>query len=158
MFVCNGILFNHESERRGDDYVTRKITKAVARIKLGLQKELRLGNLEAKRDWGHSREFVEAAWLMLQQDKPDDYVIGTGETHTVQEWVERCFSLAGLEWDRYVVIDKRLYRPAEVDVLQADYAKAKAMLGWKPRIKFDELTKIMINHDLHEQRKFINFS
>lgn len=153
MFVCNGILFNHESERRGDDYVTRKITKAVARIKLGLQKDLRLGNLDAKRDWGHSREYVYAAWLMMQHETPDDYVIGTGETHTVREWMERCFEIAGLDWNKYVVQDPRLFRPAEVDILQADYSKAKNVLGWEPKIKFSELSKIMVEHDINDQRK-----
>jgi len=158
VFACNGILFNHESERRGDDYVTRKITKAVARIKLGLQKELRLGNLDAKRDWGHSREYVEAAYLMLQQDKPDDYVIGTGETHTVKEWMERCFEYVDLNWKDYVVIDRKLFRPAEVDILQADYSKAEKVLGWKPRVKFDELINIMMAHDINEQKRVNNIS
>lgn len=158
IFACNGILFNHESERRGDDYVTRKITKAVARIKLGLQKELRLGNLDAKRDWGHSREYVEAAYLMLQQDEPGDYVIGTGETHTVREWMEKCFEYVGLDWEKYVIIDKKLFRPAEVDILQADYSKAKNVLGWEPTIRFDELNKIMMAHDINEQRRLSNIS
>ena len=151
MFCCNGILFNHESERRGDDYLTRKVTKAVARIKLGLQKELRLGNLDAKRDWGYSPDFVEAMWLMMQQEKPDDYVIATGETHTVEEWVKTSFELAGLDWKEHVVIDKKFFRPAEVHVLQGDYSKATNELGWKPKVKFKELVGKMLAHDLSEQ-------
>lgn len=148
LFVCNGILFNHESERRGDDYLTRKVTRAVGRIKRGEQKELRLGNLEALRDWGYSPEYVDAAWRMLQQDTPDDFVIGTGETHTVKEWVDEAFQVAGLNADDYVVVDQRLYRPAEVHVLQADASKAKRVLGWEPQVKFHELIKIMVLHDL----------
>lgn len=148
IFACNGILFNHESERRGDDYLTRKATKAVGRIKAGLQKELRLGNLKAYRDWGYSPEFMEAAWTMLQQDKPNDYVIGTGETHTVEDWVIASFERAGLYWKDYVKIDKKLYRPAEVDVLQADYTKAKNELGWSPKIKFKELVNLMTDYDI----------
>ena len=151
LFACNGILFNHESERRGDDYLTRKVTKAIGRILSGKQKELRLGNLASKRDWGYSPEFVEAAWRMLQQETPGDYVIGTGETHTVQEWVEAAFAHAGLVWSTYVVIDQKLFRPAEVDVLQADYSKAKKVLGWEPKVTFAELVVKMVDHDIKEQ-------
>ncbi len=147
MYACNGILFNHESERRGDDYLTRKVTKAVARIKKGKQKELRLGNLDSKRDWGYSPNFCEAMWSMLQQDKPDDYCLGTGETHTVREWVEETFKLAELNMDDHVVIDPKLFRPAEVHVLQADYSKAKEKLGFEPKVRFRELVKIMYEYD-----------
>lgn len=152
LFVCNGILFNHESERRGDDYLTRKVTKGVGRIVAGLQKNLRLGNLEAKRDWGYSPEFVHAAWLILQQPNPEDFVIGTGETHTVQEWVEASFAIAGLDWRDYVIQDPKLFRPAEVNVLQADYSKAKEKLGWEPQVKFKELVKIMTEYDIRNSR------
>lgn len=148
LFACNGILFNHESPRRGDDYLTRKVTKAVARIKLGKQKELRLGNLESKRDWGYAPEYAEGAWRMLQQTMPDDYVLGTGETHTVQEWVEAAFSHAGLNWRDHVVIDKRLFRPAEVDVLQADATRARTVLKWEAVTKFADLVKLMVEHDI----------
>lgn len=148
IFACNGILFNHESERRGDDYVTRKVTKAIGRIKAGKQRELRLGNLAAQRDWGYSPEYVEAAWRMLQHETPGDYVIGTGETHTVQEWVELSFAHAGLDWREYVVIDKKLFRPAEVDILKADYSKAKETLGWEPQTKFEALVTKMVDHDV----------
>jgi GDPmannose 4,6-dehydratase len=158
MFACNGILFNHESERRGEEFVTRKITKAVARIKLGLQSELKLGNIDSKRDWGHSRDFVRAMWLMLQQDKPDDYVVATGETHTVKEFLIEAFGSVGLDWQKYVKIDPMFLRPAEVDVLLGDYSKAKRILGWEPDIKFKELVKIMVKHDLEEQSAFVNFS
>lgn len=152
MFACNGILFNHESPRRGDDYLTRKVTKAVARIKLGLQKELRLGNLESKRDWGYAKEFAEGAWQMLQQAEPGDYVLGTGETHTVQEWVEESFKYAGLNWKDYVVIDPKYFRPAEVDILLADYSKAKRVLGFEPKVKFHELIKLMVDADLERYK------
>lgn len=147
IYACNGFLFNHESERRGDDYLTRKVTTAVSRILRGEQKELRLGNMDAKRDWGYAPEYVEAEWLMLQQDEPKDFVIGTGETHTVQEWVEESFKHAGLNWRDYVVQDKKLFRPAEVDILLADATKAKEELGWEPKVTFSELVKIMIEHD-----------
>lgn len=153
IFACNGILFNHESERRGDDYVTRKVTKAVARIKLGLQDKVRLGNLEAKRDWGYAPEYVQAAWAMMQSLEPDDYVIGTGETHTVKEWVEAAFEEAGLDWNKYVIIDPKLFRPAEVDVLQANYTKAKEKLHWEPKVRFKELVKLMVEHDLQDSSK-----
>jgi GDPmannose 4,6-dehydratase len=151
LFACNGILFNHESERRGDDYLTRKVTKAVARIKHGLQSELRLGNLESKRDWGYSPEYVEAAWRILQQDIPDDFVVGTGETHTVEEWVREVFALAGLDWKQYVVQDEHFFRPAEVDILLADATKTKKVLGWEPKVTFTKLAKIMYEHDLKQE-------
>jgi GDPmannose 4,6-dehydratase len=148
LFACNGILFNHESPRRGETFVTRKITRAVAHIKLGLQKKLYLGNLDAKRDWGYAPEYVEAMWLMLQQDKPDDYVIATGETHSVKEFCEETFAHVGLDWSEYVEIDKRYYRPAEVDVLMGDATKAKKILGWEPKIRFNELVKLMVDADV----------
>ena len=146
IFACNGILFNHESERRGDDYVTRKITKGLARIKHGLQKELRLGNLDAIRDWGHSRDYIEAAWMIIQQEKSDDFVIGTGEIHTVQEWLHFCLGYFELTMD-CVVIDSKLFRPAEVYSLRADYSKAKAQLGWEPKVTFGSLAMIMCQND-----------
>ncbi len=148
IFACNGILFNHESPRRGFEFVTRKITNAVAEIKYGLAKELRLGNLEAKRDWGFAGDYIKAMWMMLQQDKPDDYVIATGETHSVGEFVELAFKHAGLDCKKYVAIDKNFYRPAEVNILQGDYAKAQKILGWKPAVKFTELVKMMVEADL----------
>ena len=148
LFACNGILFNHESPRRGFEFVTRKITNAVARIKFGLAKDLRLGNLNAKRDWGFSGDYIEAMWLMLQQNKPDDYVIATGETHTVREFVELAFSYAGLDWKKYVKIDKNFYRPAEVNILLGDSSKAKKKLGWQPKVKFERLVKMMVDNDL----------
>ncbi len=148
MFACNGILFNHESPRRGETFVTRKITRAATRIKLNLQKKLYLGNLNAKRDWGYAPEFVEAAWAMLQQDKPDNYVIATGQTHSVKEFVEEVFEYLGLEWEKYVEIDKRYFRPTEVDELQGDAAKAREKLSWKPKVSFSELVKIMVDSDM----------
>ena len=148
MHVSNGILFNHESPRRGENFVTRKITMAVAAIKKGLQRELRLGNLDAKRDWGYARDYVEAMWLMMQQEKPDDYVIATGETHAVREFLEEAFSYAGLEWRDHVVVDAKYLRPAEVDVLLGNPAKARAVLGWKPRVGFQELVRLMVDADL----------
>jgi GDPmannose 4,6-dehydratase len=148
LFACNGILFNHESPRRGFEFVTRKITNAVAEIKSGMVKELLLGNLEAKRDWGFSGDYVRAMWLMLQQKKPDDYVVATGQTHTVLEFAELAFRYAGLDWKKYVKIDKKFYRPAEVNILLGDYSKARKMLGWKPKVTFKELVKIMVNEDL----------
>ncbi len=148
MFVCNGILFNHESERRGETFVTRKITRAVGRIKHGLQEKLFLGNLDAKRDWGHAADFVEAMWLMLQQDVPDDFAIGTGETHSVQEFLDKAFAVAGLDSTGLVATDPRYLRPAEVDLLLADPSKAREKLGWKPKIDFDELVVRMVEHDL----------
>jgi len=148
MFACNGILFNHESPRRGETFVTRKITRAIAHIKLGLQEKLYLGNLDAKRDWGYAPEFVEAMWLILQQDQPDDYVIATGETHSVKEFCEEAFAHAGLDWSKYVEIDERYYRPAEVDLLIGDASKAKRVLGWEPKTRFKDLAKLMVDADL----------
>ena len=148
MHVSNGILFNHESPRRGENFVTRKITMAVAAIKKGLATELRLGNLEAKRDWGYARDYVEAMWLMLQQEKPDDYVIATGETHSVREFLEEAFAYAGLDWRQHVVTDPKYLRPAEVDVLLGDPAKARAALGWRPRVAFKELVRLMVDADM----------
>lgn len=148
MYACSGILFNHESPRRGETFVTRKITRAVANIRHGLQQDLFLGNLDAKRDWGYARDYVEAMWLMLQQDKADDYVVATGETHSVQEFVERAFEHAQLDWKKYVKFDKRYMRPAEVDLLIGDATKAKKVLGWKPKVKFDELVTMMVDADM----------
>ncbi len=148
MYACSGILFNHESPLRGPEFVTRKITLGVARIKKGLQKELRLGNLDAKRDWGFAKEYVEGMHLMLQQDAPDDFVLATGETHTVEEFVEAAFSAAGLQWRDHVVIDPAFVRPAEVDLLLGSPAKAKAKLGWEPRTTFRELVALMVEADL----------
>jgi GDPmannose 4,6-dehydratase len=148
MFACNGILFNHESPRRGETFVTRKITRAVASIKAGLQKKLYLGNLDAKRDWGYAREYVEAMWLMLQQGEPDDYVVATGETHSVSEFLEESFSRAGLDWREYVEIDPQYYRPAEVDLLVGDASKARRVLGWEPKTTFRELVRLMVDADL----------
>ncbi|MBU5673848.1 GDP-mannose 4,6-dehydratase [Paenibacillus brevis] len=150
MYACSGILFNHESPRRGVEFVTRKVTDAVARIKMGLQRELRMGNLDAKRDWGFAGDYVKAMWLMLQQDKPDDYVISTGETHTVQELVEIAFGHAGLNWRDYVVIDPKFVRPAEVDLLLGDSSKAQKTLGWKLEVGFEDLVKMMVDSDLEK--------
>jgi GDPmannose 4,6-dehydratase len=152
LFACNGICFNHESPRRGFEFVTRKISYAVASIKSGLSKELPLGNLKAKRDWGFAGDYVKAMWLMVQKDKPDDYVIATGETHSVREFVELAFSHVGLDWKRYVVIDKDLYRPAEVNLLEGDFSKARKKLGWKPAIKFKDLVGMMVDADLKRIR------
>jgi GDPmannose 4,6-dehydratase len=149
LFACNGILFNHESPRRGGTFVTRKITRAVAHIKEGLQDKLYLGNLDAQRDWGYAPEYVEAMWLMLQQDQPDDYVIATGETHSVQEFLEEAFSYAGLDWREYVGNDPRYYRPAEVDLLVGDASKARKVLGWQPKTRFKDLVRLMVDADLH---------
>lgn len=148
IFACNGMMFNHESSRRGFEFVTRKISTGVAKIKLGLEKELFLGNLDARRDWGYSPEFVEAMWLMLQKDKPDDYVIATGQTHSVQEFVEEAFNYAGLNWEKYVEVDKRFYRPSEIHSLCGDYGKAQKELGWVPRVGFKELVRIMVDSDI----------
>ncbi len=148
LFACNGILFNHESPRRGETFVTRKITRAVAHIKAGLQKKLYLGNLDAKRDWGYAKEYVEAMWLMLQQDKPDDYVIATGETHSIREFCQEAFGHAGMDWRQYVEFDKRYLRPAEVDILIGDASKAKRILGWEPRTKFKKLARLMVDADI----------
>ena len=148
LHATSGILFNHESPRRGLEFVTRKITNAAAKIKLGLADELRLGNLEAQRDWGFARDYVEAMWLMLQQDQPDDYVVATGETHTVREFCELAFDHVGLDWSKYVVQDERFFRPAEVDLLVGDPTKTKAKLGWSPRTPFPDLVKLMVDADL----------
>jgi GDPmannose 4,6-dehydratase len=150
MFACNGILFNHESPRRGETFVTRKITRAVAAIKAGLQKKLYLGNLEAKRDWGYAKEYVEAMWLMLQQNEPEDYVIATGETHSVEEFLEEAFAYAELDWRKYVEIDPKYYRPAEVDLLIGDATKAREQLGWEPRITFHDLVRLMVESDMQD--------
>jgi len=148
MFACNGILFNHESPRRGETFVTRKITMALARIKHGIQKKLYLGNLDAKRDWGFAGDYVEAMWMMLQQDRPEDYVIATGETHSVKDFLEKSFEHAGLDWEKYVEIDKRYFRPTEIDHLQGDSAKARKRLKWTPKVSFDELVRMMVDADM----------
>jgi GDPmannose 4,6-dehydratase len=147
MHASNGILFNHESPRRGETFVTRKITRALARIKAGLQNELFLGNLDSKRDWGYAPEYVEAQWLMLQQEKGDDYVVATGETHSIREFLDEAFACANLDWNKYVKIDPRYYRPAEVDLLIGDASKAKKILGWQPKTTFKELVRIMVKAD-----------
>ena len=152
LFACSGILFNHESPRRGKEFVTRKITDAVARIKLGTQKELRMGNLDAKRDWGFSGDYVRAMWMMLQQDQPSDYVVATGETHSVREFLEIAFSHVGLDYTDYVVIDPAFIRPAEVDLLLGDATKARTTLGWKPEVSFRDLVTMMVDADLARQR------
>jgi len=148
LHISNGILFNHESPRRGENFVTRKITMGVAAIKQGRAKELRLGNLDAKRDWGYAKDYVEAMWLILQQEKPDDYVIATGETHSVREFLEAAFSQVGLDWQKHVVVDPKYFRPAEVDLLLGDPSKAKAKLGWQPKTGFKELVRLMVEADL----------
>jgi GDPmannose 4,6-dehydratase len=147
LFACNGILFNHESPRRGETFVTRKITRAATRIKEGLQKKLYLGNLEAKRDWGYAGDFVEAMWRMLQQDQPDDFVIATGQSRSVREFVEAVFQQLGLDWQEHVETDPRYLRPSEVDLLLGDAGKAARMLGWQPKVSFDELVRMMVEHD-----------
>lgn len=153
LFASNGILFNHESERRGETFVTRKITRAAARIKLGLQEKIYLGNLDAKRDWGHAEDYVYAMWLMLQQEKPDDFVVATGEMYSVREFVEKVFDYLELSWEEYVEIDKRYFRPTEVEALQGDASKARKKLGWKPRVDLDELVRRMVEHDLELARQ-----
>jgi GDPmannose 4,6-dehydratase len=153
MHASSGILFNHESPRRGETFVTRKVTRAAARIKLGKQKELKLGNLSAVRDWGFAGDYVEAMWLMLQQEKADDYVIATGECHSVKELVEVAFSLAGLDYEKYIDIDPRYYRPHEVPHLRGDSSKAQRVLGWKPRHTFEDLIKMMYLSDLERESK-----
>lgn len=150
MYACSGILFNHESPRRGIEFVTRKVTDAVARIKLGLQTELRMGNLDAMRDWGFAGDYVKAMWLMLQQDKADDFVISTGETHTIEELVEIAFSHVGLNWRDYVVVDQKFVRPAEVDLLLGDCTKAKEELGWELEVGFEQLVKMMVDSDMEK--------
>lgn len=148
IFACNGILFNHESPLRGLEFVTRKISNAVAKIALGVEKELRLGNLEAKRDWGYAPEYVESMWLMLQQKEPDDYVIATGETHSVKEFAQKAFEIADLDWRDHFKIDKKFFRPLDVNYLQGDATKAKKRLGWKPKVKFEKLVEIMVKEDM----------
>ncbi len=153
MYACSGILFNHESPRRGTEFVTRKVTRAVARIKLGLQKDVHLGNLDARRDWGFAGDYVHAMWLMLQQDAPDDFVIASGETHAVRELCEVAFSHVGLNWEDYVVVDPKFYRPAEVDLLIGDPTKAFQKLGWERKVSFEDLIKMMVDADLAEVKK-----
>ena len=148
LFICNGILFNHESERRGETFVTRKITRALTRIKMGFQEKLFLGNLEARRDWGYAGDYVKAMWLMLQQPQPDDYVVATGETHTVRELVETAFAHVGLDWRQFVAEDAALIRPAEVDLLVGDASKVRRVLGWRPEVGFAELVRRMVEADL----------
>jgi len=154
LHASNGILFNHESPRRGFEFVTRKISQGVARIKKGLQKKLKLGNIKSKRDWGHAKDYVNAMWLMLQQKKGDDYVVGTGEQHTVEEFAQKAFSHVGLNYKDHLVIDQKLIRPLEVDTLLADYSKAKKILKWQPKITFDELVASMVEHDLENVGKY----
>jgi len=148
IFTCAGICFNHESPRRGLEFVTRKVTDAAARIKLGLANELRIGNLEAKRDWGFAGDYVRAMWMMLQRPEPDDYVIATGKVHSVRELVDAAFSSVGLDWTKHVVVDSQFVRPAEVDLLVGDSTKARQKLGWKPEVSFEELIKMMVEHDV----------
>jgi GDPmannose 4,6-dehydratase len=148
IFAVSGICFNHESERRGREFVTRKISDGVARIKLGLTKELRLGNLDAKRDWGYALDYVRGMWMMLQYDKPEDFVLATGRTHTVKDFVQIAFDAADLDWKKYVVVDPRFYRPAEVDMLVGDPAKAKLLLGWEPEVTFEQLAHRMVHADI----------
>jgi GDPmannose 4,6-dehydratase len=148
LFACNGILFNHESSRRGETFVTRKITRGIAGIIAGKEKKIYLGNLEAKRDWGYAPDYVEAMWLMLQRERPEDYVIGTGETHSVKEFLEEVFGYMNLDYQKYVEIDPRYFRPTEVELLLADFSKARKELGWNPRISFKELVRIMVDSDL----------
>jgi GDPmannose 4,6-dehydratase len=153
MFACNGILFNHESPRRGETFVTRKVTRAAARIKAGLENKLYLGNLDARRDWGYAKEYVEAMWLMLQQTDPDDYVIATGETHSVRDLLEAAFSYLGLDWHNHLEVDERYYRPAEVDLLIGDASKAKSKLKWEAKTKFNDLVRLMIDADSEAAKK-----
>ncbi len=157
LFACNGILFNHESPRRGETFVTRKITRAATRIEQGLQEHLYLGNLDAKRDWGFAGDYVEVMWLMLQQEKPDDYVIATGQTYSIREFLDLAFERVGLDWNKYVEIDQRYFRPADVDSLQGDASKARNVLSWKPKVDFEELVAMMIDADweLAKQEKFL---
>ncbi len=153
VFACSGILFNHESPRRGFEFVTRKISRAVAEIKLGRRKQLKLGNLEAKRDWGFAGDYVRAMWLMLQQDAPDDFVIATGKTYSVKEFAEKAFEHVGLKWQDHVVLDEKFYRPSEVHLLKGDFCKAEKKLGWQPKVQFDELVAMMVEGDLKELDK-----
>jgi len=147
LFACNGILFNHESPRRGETFVSRKITRGVARIRAGLQEKLYMGNLDAKRDWGYTPEYVDAMWRMMQLDRPDDFIVATGETHSVREFLETAFAYAGLDWEKYVEIDPRYFRPVEVDHLQGDASKAERILGWRPKVMFHELVRLMVDSD-----------
>ena len=156
IFAASGILFNHESPRRGLEFVTKKVTNAVAKIKLGLLDYLYLGNMDSKRDWGFAKDYVEAMWLMLQQDKPDDYVIATGQSHSVKEWVQASFECLGLDWEKYVRIDQKFIRPAEVDLLIGDSSKAQKVLGWKPKVNFEQLVKIMVEYDYNQLKKANN--
>jgi GDPmannose 4,6-dehydratase len=153
LFACNGILFNHESDRRGETFVTRKITMAIARILAGEQDKLYLGNLDSKRDWGYAKDYVRAMWLMLQQEKPDDYVIATNETHSIKEFLEIAFNYVNLDWQKYVVFDPRYLRPAEVDILIGDSTKARTQLGWQPSVTFEELVKLMVDHDIQARNR-----
>ena len=153
LHASNGILFNHESPRRGETFVTRKITRAAARIKMGLQSEIYLGNLDARRDWGYAKEYVEMMWLMLQQDTPDDYVVATNETHSVRDFCQETFNVLGLDWQKYVKYDQRYERPAEVELLIGNPEKARKKLGWEPQVRFKELVKIMVEHDLEEAKR-----
>jgi GDPmannose 4,6-dehydratase len=153
MYACNGILFNHESPRRGETFVTRKITRAATRIKEGLQEKLFLGNLDAKRDWGFAGDYVEAMWLMLQQEEPQDFVIATGETHSVREFLDEVFGILGLDWQKHVAIDERYFRPAEVDLLLGDASKARKKLGWKPKVTFKGLARMMTEADMRLARR-----
>ena len=155
MFACNGICFNHESPLRGLEFVTRKITNTVAKITLGLEKELRLGNLSAARDWGFSPEYCRAMWLMLQQEKPDDYVVATDESHTVEEFVERAFKVVNLDWREYVQVDERLLRPTDINLLRGDYSKAREELGWQPQVKFEQLVEIMVKEDVSRWERWL---
>ena len=156
IFACNGVLFNHESPLRGLEFVTRKISNGVARIVIGMDKTLPLGNLEARRDWGYAPEYVESMWLMMQQDTPDDYVIATNEACTVQEFAEKAFEIAGLNWEKYVSVDKRFIRPLDVNYLQGDYSKAREKLGWEPKVKFDRLVEIMVKADIDRWEKWLH--
>jgi GDPmannose 4,6-dehydratase len=161
LFACNGILFNHESERRGETFVTRKITRAATRIKFGLQDKLFLGNLDAKRDWGYAKDYVEAMWLMMQAEASGDYVIATGETHSVREFVEEAFGYLDMDWEKYVEIDPWYYRPSEVDMLLGDASKARTELGWQPKVGFKQLVRLMIDHDLNlakEEKQILDLS
>lgn len=153
LFACNGILFNHESERRGETFVSRKITRAATRIKLGLQNKLFLGNLDARRDWGYAKDYVEAMFLMIEAEEPDDYVIATGQTHSIREFLDEAFGYLDLDWQQYVEIDPRYYRPAEVDLLLGDASKARRVLGWEPKVDFKQLVRLMVNHDLNLARR-----
>jgi GDPmannose 4,6-dehydratase len=153
MFACNGILFNHESPRRGTGFVTQKITKAAVRISRGEQNKLPLGNISAKRDWGYAKDYVEGMWLMLQQDKPDDYVLATGETHSVEEFLQEAFGYLNLDYQDHIVIDSELYRPAEVDLLLGDASKARKILGWEPKVKFKELVRLMVDAELNGEKR-----